>query len=379
MEAARDYAQTKLEPRALKGNQEEYFDIEIAREMGELGLLGVTLPEEFGCAGADYMAYGCIQRELDRVDSGYGTFFGAQSTLVMYPIYEFGTNEQKHRFLPRLASGEFIGCFGLTEPDHGSDPGSMITNAKKVDGGWKLNGSKMWISNSPIADVAVVWAKAYDGGSEDGVIRGFLIERDTPGFSTPKIKSKMSVRASPTGEIVLRDCFVPDDNVFPDVRGLKGPFSCLNKSRLGIAWGGLGAAENCYHRARDYVMNRQQFGYPLASMQLIQTKLANMATDITKMQLLSWRLGNLMNEDRATPAMISLAKRNNCGTALEIARQARDMLGGNGISGEFRVIHHVMNLETVNTYEGTYDVHGLVLGRAITGIQSFVPRGNDKP
>jgi glutaryl-CoA dehydrogenase len=378
LEAARDYAQTKLEPRALKGNQKESFDTEMPGEMGELGLLGVTIPEEYGGAGADPMAYGCIQREIDRVDSGYGTFYGAQSTLVMYPIYKFGNEEQRKRFLPKLASGEIIGCFGLTEPDHGSDPGSMITSAKKVEGGWKLNGSKLWITNSPIADVAVVWAKAYDGGSEDGVIRGFLVEKDTPGFSAPTIKNKMSVRTSPTGEIVLQDCFIPDENVFHDVRGLKGPFSCLNKSRFGIVWGALGSAENCYHRARDYVMNRKQFGYPLAANQLIQTKLADMVTDITKMQLLAWRLGTLMNAGTATPDMISLAKRNNCATALKIARQARDMLGGNGISGEYRVIHHMMNLETVNTYEGTYDVHGLVLGRAITGIQSFVPRGNDK-
>jgi len=379
MEASREYAQTQLEPRALEGNQEEHFNLEIAREMGELGLLGVVLPEEYGGAGASYTSYGMIQREMDRVDSAYRSFVSVQSSLVMYPIFAFGTEEQRKRFLPRLATGEIIGCFGLTEPDHGSDPGSMITSARKVDGAWVLNGSKMWITNSPAADVAVVWAKAYDGSEEDGVIRGFLLERDTPGLSTPKIKNKMSMRASLTGEIVMQDCLVPDANVFPDIRGLKGPFSCLNNARFGIVWGVVGVAEDCYKRARDYVMNRTQFGYPLASMQLIQTKLADMATSITQMQLLAWRLGSLKDEDRATPEMISLAKRSNAGAALQIARQARDMLGANGITGDYRVIHHMMNLETVNTYEGTYDIHGLILGRAITGIQSFVPRGNDMP
>ena len=377
MEAARDYAQTQLEPRALEGNQDEQFDIGIAQEMGDLGLLGVFIPEEYGGAGSSYTAYGVINRELDRVDSAYRSFVSVQSSLVMHPIHAFGTDEQKQKYLPRLATGEIIGCYGLTEPDHGSDPGSMITSAKKVDGGWKLNGSKMWITNSPIADLCVVWAKAYDGGSEDGVIRGFLLEKGTGGLSTPKVKNKMSMRASPTGEIVMQDCFVPDENVFPEIRGLKGPFSCLNNARFGIVWGVVGVAENCYHRARDYVMGRTQFGYPLASMQLIQTKLANMVTAITQMQLLAWRLGDLKDQDRATPEMVSLAKRNNAGAALTIARDARDMLGGNGITGDYRVIHHMMNMETVNTYEGTYDIHGLVLGRAITGIQSFVPRGND--
>ncbi|MDA0350286.1 MAG: acyl-CoA dehydrogenase [Verrucomicrobia bacterium] len=379
MAASREYAQKQLEPRALAGNQDEQFDVEIAREMGELGLLGVTLPTEYGGASASYTAYGLIARELEKVDSGYRSFVSVQSSLVMYPIFEFGTEEQKKRFLPRLATGEMIGCFGLTEPDHGSDPGSMITAARKVDGGWILNGSKMWITNSPIADIAVVWAKAYEKDSDKGTIRGFLIEKDTPGFSTPKIRNKMSMRASITGEMVLQDCFVSDANVFPDIRGLKGPFSCLNNARFGIVWGALGAAENCYQRARDYVMNRNQFGYPLGSMQLIQTKLANMVTAITQMQLLSWRLGSLKDEDRASPDMISLAKRNNTGAALNIARQARDMMGANGITGDYRVVHHMMNLETVNTYEGTYDIHGLILGRAITGIQSFVPRGNDLP
>jgi glutaryl-CoA dehydrogenase len=376
-DACREYSQMKLEPRALDGNQNEHFDLGIAREMGELGLLGVTIPEEYGGAGASFTSYGMIQRELDRVDSAYRSFVSVQSSLVMYPIFAFGTEEQKRRFLPLLATGEFIGCFGLTEPDHGSDPGSMITSARKVEGGWVLNGSKMWITNSPAADVAVVWAKAYEDGPDDGVIRGFLVERDTPGLSTPEIKNKMSMRASLTGEIVMQDCLVPEENVFPDIRGLKGPFSCLNNARYGIIWGVVGVAEDCYRRAKDYVMNRQQFGYPLASMQLIQTKLADMATAITQMQLLAWRLGSLKDQDRATPEMISLAKRSNTGAALQIARQARDMLGANGITGDYRVIHHMMNLETVNTYEGTYDIHGLILGRAITGIQSFVPRGND--
>jgi glutaryl-CoA dehydrogenase len=379
MDASREYAQKQLEPRALTGNQDEHFDLEIASEMGELGLLGVTIPTEYGGAGASNTAYGLIARELERVDSGYRSFVSVQSSLVMYPIFAFGTEEQKQRFLPRLATGEIIGCFGLTEPDHGSDPGSMITSARKAEGGWVLNGSKMWITNSPVADIAVVWAKAYENGSEEGTIRGFLVEKDTPGFSAPKIRNKMSMRASLTGEIVMQDCFVSDANVFPEIRGLKGPFSCLNNARFGIVWGALGAAENCYQRARDYVMNRHQFGYPLASMQLIQTKLADMVTAITQMQLLAWRLATLKDEDRASPDMISLAKRNNTGAALKIARQARDMMGANGISGDYRVVHHMMNLETVNTYEGTYDIHGLILGRAITGIQSFVPRGNDLP
>ncbi|MBH55079.1 MAG: acyl-CoA dehydrogenase [Opitutaceae bacterium] len=378
MDAAREYAQTQLEPRALEGNQDEQFDIGIAREMGDLGLLGVFIPEEYGGAGSSYTAYGVINRELDRVDSAYRSFVSVQSSLVMHPIHVFGTEEQRQKYLPRLATGEIIGCYGLTEPDHGSDPGSMITSAKKIDGGWKLNGSKTWITNSPIADLCVVWAKAYDGGDEDGVIRGFLIERGTEGLSTPKVKNKMSMRASPTGEIVMQDCFIPNENALPDIRGLKGPFSCLNNARFGIVWGVVGVAENCYQRARDYVLGRTQFGYPLASMQLIQTKLANMVTDITQMQLLAWRLGDLKDKDRATPEMVSLAKRNNAGAALNIARVARDMLGGNGITGDFRVIHHMMNMETVNTYEGTYDIHGLVLGRAITEIQSFVPRGNDQ-
>lgn len=377
MESARDYAQSKLEPRALDGNQNEVFHDEIPREMAELGLLGATIPEEYGGAGVSYTSYGLIARELERVDSGYRSFASVQSSLVMYPIYRFGTEEQKRRFLPALASAELIGCFGLTEPDHGSDPGSMTTTARKVDGGWILNGAKMWITNSPVADVAIVWAKAKERGDQEAVIRGFIVEKDFDGYSAPVTHNKMSLRASHTGEIVLEDCFVPDENVFPDVRGLKGPFTCLNSARYGIAWGAVGAAEFCYQRARRYVLEREQFGYPLAATQLIQTKLAQMATDITQMQLVAWRLGHLFDTGRGTPSMVSLAKRNNCGKALEIARIARDMLGGNGITGEYRVIHHMVNLESVNTYEGTYDIHGLILGREITGIQAFTPRGND--
>lgn len=376
METARDYCQSKLEPRALKGNQEEFFDRDIALEMGELGLLGATTPEEYGGVGATYTAYGLIAREVERVDSGYRSFCSVQSSLVMYPIHDFGTEEQRKRFLPKLASGEMIGCFGLTEPDAGSDPGSLTTNATKVDGGWILNGAKMWITNSPIADVAVVWAKAKEHKDDKAVIRGFLVEKGMKGFSAPKTEYKMSLRASSTGELVFEDVFVPDENAFPDIRGLKGPFSCLNNARYGIVWGALGAAENCYHRARSYVMERKQFGHPLGANQLIQTKLANMITDITSMQMLAFRLGQLKDEGKAHPAMISLAKRNNCGKALDIARISRDMHGGNGITGDYRVIHHVMNLESVNTYEGTYDIHGLILGREITGIQSFTPLGN---
>ncbi len=377
MESAREYSQSRLEPRALEGNQDEVFHPEIPAEMGELGLLGATIPVEYGGSGVSYTAYGLIARELERVDSSYRSFCSVQSSLVMYPIHEFGTEEMKSRLLPKLATGELIGCFGLTEPDHGSDPGSMKSTATRADGGWILNGAKMWITNSSVADVAVVWAKAREHAGEEGVIRGFVLEKEMDGWTAPITHNKMSLRASVTGEIVMEDCFVPDANVFPDVTGLKGPFSCLNNARYGIVWGALGAAEDCYQRARTYVGERTQFGYPLAAMQLIQTKLANMLTDITQMQLLSWRLGHLMDQGRAVPAMVSLAKRNNCGTALEIARVARDMLGGNGITGEYRVIHHMVNLESVNTYEGTYDIHGLILGREVTGIQSFVPRGND--
>ncbi|MAL19099.1 MAG: acyl-CoA dehydrogenase [Balneola sp.] len=377
METARDYAQSKLEPRALKGNTEEYFDQDIAKEMGEMGLLGVTIPEEYGGSEASYTAYGLIAREVERVDSGYRSFMSVQSSLVMYPISTFGTEEQKQKFLPKLASGEMIGCFGLTEPDHGSDPGSMVTTALKVDGGWKMNGAKMWITNSPIADVAVVWAKAKESKEDEGVIRGFLVEKGMDGFTAPHTKYKMSLRASETGELVFDDVFIPDENMFPDIKGLKGPFMCLNSARYGIAWGTVGAAEFCYQRARDYVLDRKQFGKPLAANQLIQTKLANMMTDITSMQMLAYRLGKLKDEGRDHPSMTSLAKRNNCGKALEISRISRDMHGGNGIVGDYRVIHHVMNLESVNTYEGTYDIHGLILGREITGIQAFTPKGND--
>jgi len=377
METARDYAQSKLEPRALKGNTEEYFDQNIAKEMGEMGLLGVTVPEEYGGSDASYTAYGLIAREVERVDSGYRSFMSVQSSLVMYPISTFGTEEQKKKFLPKLASGEMIGCFGLTEPDHGSDPGSMVTTALKVDGGWQLNGAKMWITNSPIADVAVVWAKAKENKDDEGVIRGFLVEKGMDGFTAPHTKYKMSLRASETGELVFDDVFIPDENIFPDIKGLKGPFMCLNSARYGIAWGTVGAAEFCYQKAREYVLDRKQFGKPLAANQLIQTKLANMMTDITSMQMLAYRLGKLKDEGRDHSSMTSLAKRNNCGKALEIARISRDMHGGNGIVGDYRVIHHVMNLESVNTYEGTYDIHGLILGREITGIQAFTPKGND--
>lgn len=377
METAREYAQSKLEPRALEGNQDEVFDLSIAKEMGEIGLLGSTIDPKYGGAGVSETAYGLIAREVERVDSGYRSFMSVQSSLVMYPISIFGTEEQKERFLPRLATGEIIGCFGLTEPDHGSDPASISTTAVKTDGGWTLNGAKMWITNSPIADVAVVWAKAIEDKDDEPVIRGFLVEKEMDGFSAPVTKHKMSLRASSTGELVFEDVYVPDENVFPEIRGLKGPFMCLNSARYGIAWGAVGAAEFCYHKARQYVSERTQFGKPIAANQLPQTKLANMLTDITSMQMLAWRLGQLKDSGRLHPSMVSLAKRNNVGKALEIARVSRDMHGGNGISGEYRVIHHMMNLESVNTYEGTYDIHGLILGREITGIQAFTPKGNE--
>ena len=376
METARDYAQSSLEPRALKGNTEEFFDRSIAQEMGEMGLLGVNIPEEYGGAGASYTAYGLVAREVERVDSGYRSFMSVQSSLVMYPISIFGTEEQKQKYIPRLATGEIIGCFGLTEPDHGSDPGGMVTTAMKTDGGWIINGAKMWITNSPIADIAVVWAKAKEHKDDPGVIRGFILEKDMKGYSAPHTKYKMSLRASETGELVFDDVFVPEEQMFPEIKGLKGPFMCLNSARYGIAWGTIGAAEFCYQRARQYVLDRKQFGQPLAANQLIQTKLANMLTDITSMQMLALRLGELKDSERHHPGMTSLAKRNNCGKALEIARIARDMHGGNGITGDYRVIHHMVNLESVNTYEGTYDIHGLILGREITGIQAFAPKGN---
>jgi glutaryl-CoA dehydrogenase len=375
MESAREYAQSRLEPRAMEGNQKEIFHSEIPKEMGELGLLGATIPEEYGGAGVSYTAYGLIARELERVDSGYRSFASVQSSLVMLPIWKFGTEEQRQRFLPKLATAEMIGCFGLTEPDYGSDPGGMKTTATRADGGWVLNGAKMWITNSPVADVAIVWAKAKENGSDEAVIRGFIVEKGMDGYSAPYTHNKMSLRASITGEIVLDNCFVPDENVFPDIRGLKGPFTCLNSARYGIAWGAVGAAEFCLERSLRYAMERKQFGLPIGATQLVQTKLADMYTQITEMQLLAWRLGALMDDGRGEPGMVSLAKRRNVGKALDIARVARDIHGGNGITGEFRVIHHMVNLESVNTYEGTYDIHGLILGRELTGIQSFVAKG----
>ncbi len=364
-DTARDYAQDKLQPRVLLANREEHFDREIMNEMGALGLLGATLPAKYGCSGVNYVSYGLMAREIERVDSGYRSAMSVQSSLVMHPIHAYGTEDQRERYLPKLASGEWVGCFGLTEPDHGSDPGSMITTAKSADGGFVINGAKMWITNSPIADLAVVWAKL------DGVIRGFVVEREFDGFSTPKIEGKMSLRASVTGEIVLDNVFVPEANLLPNVEGLAGPFGCLNRARYGIAWGVMGAAEFCWHAARTYTLERKQFGRPLAANQLIQKKLADMQTEITLGLQGCIRMGRLLDEDRLAIESISLMKRNNCGKALDIARQARDMHGGNGISDEYHVIRHVMNLETVNTYEGTHDIHALILGRAQTGLQAF--------
>jgi len=364
-DTARDYAQSRLMTRVLQANRHEQFDRAILDEMGALGLLGATLPERYGCAEVSHVAYGLIAREIERVDSGYRSAMSVQSSLVMYPIFAYGTEAQRERWLPGLAKGEKVGCFGLTEPDHGSDPGSMRTRAERVDGGYLLTGSKTWITNSPIADVAVVWAKL------DGEIRGFLVEKGTPGLSFPKIEGKMSLRASTTGEIVLDRAFVPEANRFPDVKGLAGPFGCLNKARYGIAWGSLGAAEFCWHAARTYTLGRTQFGRPLAANQLIQLKLADMQTEITLGLQACLRAGRLMDEGRLAPENISLLKRNNCGKALAIARVARDMHGGNGISDEFHVIRHCMNLESVNTYEGTHDIHALILGRAQTGIPAF--------
>ncbi len=364
-DTARNYCQDKLMPRVKEANRHERFDREIMNELGELGLLGSTI-DGYGCAGTNYVSYGLIAREVERVDSGYRSAMSVQSSLVMHPIHAYGTEDQRKKFLPRLASGEIVGCFGLTEPDHGSDPGSMKTRAKKVDGGYILNGAKMWITNSPIADVAVVWGK-----TEDGVIRGFIVERGMKGFSTPKIEGKFSLRASITGEIVLEDVFVPDENYLPNARGLGGPFGCLNNARYGISWGALGAAEFCWHAARQYTMDRKQFGRPLAANQLIQKKLADMQTEITLGLHACLRLGRLKDEGRAAPEAISMLKRNSCGKSLDIARTARDMHGGNGVSDEYHVIRHVMNLEAVNTYEGTHDVHALILGRAQTGLQAF--------
>jgi len=364
-DTARRYCQEKLMPRVLEANRHEIFHREIMNEMGAIGLLGSTVPEEYGGAGLNHVSYGLIAREVERVDSGYRSAMSVQSSLVMYPIFAYGTEDQRKKYLPRLATGEWVGCFGLTEPNHGSDPGSMETRAKKVDGGFTLQGNKMWITNSPIADVFVVWAKL------EGEIRGFILEKGMKGLSAPKIEGKFSLRASSTGEIVMNEVFVPDENLLPNVSGLKGPFGCLNKARYGIAWGALGAAEFCWHAARQYTLDRPQFGRPLAANQIVQLKLANMMTEITLGLQGALRVGRLIDEDKAAPEMISLVKRNSCGKALEIARTARDMHGGNGISDEFHVIRHVMNLEAVNTYEGTHDIHALILGRAQTGIQAF--------
>jgi glutaryl-CoA dehydrogenase len=364
-DSARAYCQEKLLPRVLTANREERFDREIMTEMGELGFLGSTI-EGYGCAGASYVSYGLIAREVERVDSGYRSAMSVQSSLVMYPIWDFGSEAQREKYLPRLASGEWVGCFGLTEPDHGSDPAGMETRARKAPGGWRLNGSKMWITNAPIADVFVVWAK-----TEDGVIRGFLLEKGMKGLTAPRIEGKFSLRASATGEIVMDDVPVPEENLLPGVKGLRGPFSCLNNARYGIAWGALGAAEFCWHAARSYTLDRKQFGRPLAANQLIQKKLVDMQTEITLGLAACLRLGRLKDAGRCPAEAISLLKRNNCGKALDIARLARDMHGGNGIHDEFHVIRHVMNLETVNTYEGTHDIHALILGRAQTGIPAF--------
>ena len=365
-QTAEQYAQNKLAPRVLEAFRHEKTDPEIFREMGELGLLGATIPEAYGGAGMNYVCYGLIAREVERVDSGYRSMMSVQSSLVMVPINEFGSEEQKQKYLPKLASGEWIGCFGLTEPDHGSDPGSMATRAKKVDGGYSLTGNKMWITNSPIADVFVVWGK-----TEDGKIRGFILEKGWEGLSAPAIHGKMGLRASITGEIVMDNVFVPEENMFPEVTGLKGPFTCLNSARYGISWGALGAAEDCWHKARQYTLDRKQFGRPLAANQLIQKKLADMQTEITLGLQGCLRLGRMKDEGTAAVEITSIMKRNSCGKALDIARMARDMLGGNGISYEFGVIRHLVNLEVVNTYEGTHDVHALILGRAQTGLQAF--------
>lgn len=364
-ETARNYAQEKLLPRVLTATREERFDREIMTELGELGLLGSTI-DGYGCAGISHVAYGLVARAVEAVDSGYRSAMSVQSSLVMHPIHAYGTEEQREKYLPKLATGEWVGCFGLTEPDAGSDPGGMKTRAKAVDGGYSLSGAKMWITNSPIADIAVVWAK-----TEDGVIRGFILERGMEGFSTPKIEGKMSLRASVTGEIVMDEVFVPEENLLPNARGLGGPFGCLNKARYGIAWGAMGAAEDCWHRARGYTLDRKQFGRPLAATQLVQLKLANMQTEIALGLNAALTVGRNIDNGTWAPEMVSLIKRNNCGKALDIARNARDMHGGNGIADEYHVIRHLVNLETVNTYEGTHDIHALILGRAITGIQAF--------
>ena len=367
-DTAKAYVDDRLMPRVTDAFANETTDPEIFREMGELGLLGVTIPEEYGGVGAGYVSYGLIAREVERCDSGYRSMMSVQSSLVMYPIHAYGSEEQRKKYLPKLASGEWIGCFGLTEPDAGSDPGSMKTRATKVQGGYVLSGSKMWISNAPIADVFVVWAKSDE---HDGAIRGFVLEKGMPGLSAPKIEKKMSLRASITGEIVMDGVEVPDDALLPNVEGLKGPFGCLNRARYGISWGSMGAAEFCWHAARQYGLDRKQFGKPLAQTQLFQKKLADMQTEISLGLQGSLRVGRLMDDGKMAPEMISIVKRNNCGKALDVARMARDMHGGNGISLDFHVIRHVVNLETVNTYEGTHDVHALILGRAQTGLQAF--------
>lgn len=364
-DSAHQYCQEQLQPRILEANRQEIFHREIMNELGELGLLGATLPEEYGCAGVNYVTYGLIAREVERVDSGYRSAMSVQSSLVMHPIYAYGSEAQRQKYLPKLATGEWVGCFGLTEPNAGSDPGSMASRATRVDGGYRLTGTKMWITNSPIADVFVVWAKL------DGEIKGFVLEKGMEGLSAPKIEGKFSLRASITGEIVMDNVFVPEDNLLPNVSGLKGPFGCLNKARYGIAWGALGAAEFCWHAARQYTLDRQQFGRPLAATQLIQKKLADMQTEISIGLMACLQAGRLMDQNLLAPEAISLIKRNSCGKALDIARIARDMHGGNGIADEFHVIRHVMNLEAVNTYEGTHDVHALILGRAQTGLQAF--------
>jgi glutaryl-CoA dehydrogenase len=367
-DAARDYAQAKLQPRVLSAFREERFDREILSEFGAQGFLGATIPEAYGGAGASYVAYGLINREVERVDSGYRSAMSVQSSLVMYPIHAYGSDEQRQTFLPRLATGEIVGCFGLTEPDHGSDPGGMTTRAVKVAGGYRITGAKTWITNAPIADILIVWAKS---GAHDGAIRGFIVERGAKGLSTPQINGKVSLRASVTGEVVLDNVEVPEERMLPGASGLGGPFGCLNRARYGIAWGVMGAAEFCFHAARQYTLDRKQFGKPLAATQLIQKKLADMETEITLGLQASLRVGRLFDDGQMAPEMISLIKRNNCGKALDIARAARDMHGGNGISEEFQVMRHMLNLETVNTYEGTHDIHALIIGRAITGLQAF--------
>ena len=364
-DSAHQYCQEKLMPRILKANRDEVFDASIMKELGELGLLGCTLPEKYGCSNVNYVSYGLIAREVERVDSGYRSAMSVQSSLVMHPIYAYGNEEQRMKYLPKLATGEYIGCFGLTEPNSGSDPASLLTRAETVDGGYRLTGNKMWITNSPIADIFIIWAKL------EGVIRGFILEKGMTGLSAPKIEGKFSLRASITGEVVMDNVYVPRENILPNVKGLSGPFGCLNKARYGIAWGALGAAEFCWHGARQYTLDREQFGKPLAATQLIQKKLADMQTDITTGIFSCLQVGRLMDAGTLSPEAISLVKRNSCGKALEIARTARDMHGGNGISDEFHVIRHMMNLEAVNTYEGTHDVHALILGRAQTGIQAF--------